>query len=60
MRAAGSATIEQDEASSDVWDMPGAAVEIGAAVQTLPLDAVSARIRALAESMDITRRAGAA
>ena len=60
MRAAGSPTIAQDEATSVVWGMPGAAVEVGAALQTLPLEAISARICALADSMDITRQVGAA
>ena len=55
MRAAGSPTIAQDEATSVVWGMPGEAVAIGAAVETLALQTVSARILALAESMDLTR-----
>ena len=38
MRDAGSHTIGQDEASSVVWGMPGAAVACGAVVETLPLD----------------------
>ncbi len=55
MREAGSPTIAQDEATSVVWGMPGEAVAIGAALETLPLQSVSARICALAESMDLTR-----
>jgi two-component system, chemotaxis family, protein-glutamate methylesterase/glutaminase len=55
MREAGSPTIAQDEATSVVWGMPGEAVAIGAAVETLALQSVSARIAALAESMDLTR-----
>lgn len=47
LRAAGWHTIAQDKATSVVWGMPGAAVEIGAAVETLPIhaigDAVAAR-----------------
>ena len=58
MREAGSPTIAQDEATSVVWGMPGEAVAINAAVQVLPLEAISARINALAHSMDITRKAG--
>ncbi len=56
MREAGCPTIAQDEASSVVWGMPGAAVEIGAAVDVLPLRQVGGRIRSLSEAMDITRR----
>ncbi|HTP38303.1 MAG TPA: chemotaxis response regulator protein-glutamate methylesterase [Steroidobacteraceae bacterium] len=59
MRDAGSPTIAQDEASSVVWGMPGAAVEAGAAGQILPLEAISARLRQLSMSMDITRQASA-
>ena len=59
MREAGSPTIAQDEATSVVWGMPGEAVAIGAAAQVLPLEAISARISALAHSMDITRVANA-
>jgi len=57
MRDAGCPTIAQDEASSVVWGMPGEAVNIGAAAEVLPLLQVARRIRALAESLDITRRA---
>jgi two-component system, chemotaxis family, protein-glutamate methylesterase/glutaminase len=55
MREAGSPTIAQDEATSVVWGMPGEAVAIGAAAETLPLGQVAARLCALAESMDLTR-----
>ncbi len=41
MRNEGCATVAQDEASSVVWGMPGAAVAIDAAVKVLPLDKVS-------------------
>jgi two-component system chemotaxis response regulator CheB len=37
LRKAGAATIVQDEASSVVWGMPGAAFTLGAAQQVLPL-----------------------
>ena len=60
MREAGSPTIAQDEATSVVWGMPGEAFAIGAAVQVLPLNAISARISVLAHSMDITRVANSA
>ncbi|HEV2285403.1 MAG TPA: chemotaxis response regulator protein-glutamate methylesterase [Steroidobacteraceae bacterium] len=55
MREAGSPTIAQDEATSVVWGMPGEAVAIGAAAETLPLGQVAGRLSALAESMDLTR-----
>jgi two-component system chemotaxis response regulator CheB len=56
MRDAGCPTIAQDEASSVVWGMPGAAVDVGAAAEVLPLGQVGGRIRSLADAMDITRR----
>jgi two-component system, chemotaxis family, protein-glutamate methylesterase/glutaminase len=55
MREAGSPTIAQDEATSVVWGMPGEAVALGAAAETLPLGQVAARLCVLAESMDVTR-----
>ena len=55
MRDAGSPTIAQDEATSVVWGMPGEAVAIGAAAETLALGQVAARLTALADSMDLTR-----
>ncbi|WP_129135805.1 chemotaxis response regulator protein-glutamate methylesterase [Luteimonas sp. YGD11-2] len=48
MREAGAATLVQDEATSVVWGMPGAAVKLGAASETVPLDAIAARLLALA------------
>jgi two-component system chemotaxis response regulator CheB len=59
MREAGCPTVAQDEATSVVWGMPGEAVAIGAAVETLPLPDIARRIRSLAESMDITRKSAA-
>lgn len=44
MREAGAHTIAQDEASSVVWGMPGAAVACGAVVETLTLDDIPAAI----------------
>jgi two-component system response regulator WspF len=38
LRAAGWHTIAQDEATSVVWGMPKAAVELGAACQVLPIE----------------------
>ncbi|MFO0872697.1 MAG: chemotaxis-specific protein-glutamate methyltransferase CheB [Phycisphaerales bacterium] len=46
LRAAGWHTIAQDRATSVVWGMPGAAVEIGAAMEVLPMDAIGAAIGA--------------
>jgi two-component system chemotaxis response regulator CheB len=44
MADTGAWTIAQDEASSVVWGMPGAAVEIGASKEVLPLDRISERV----------------
>ena len=55
MREIGAPTLAQDESTSVVWGMPGAAVEIGAAAQVLPLSDVAQRILELAASMDIVR-----
>jgi two-component system response regulator WspF len=44
LRNAGWHTIAQDQATSVVWGMPGASVEIGAAIQTLPIGEVGAAI----------------
>ena len=48
MRDAGAACIAQDEATSVVWGMPGAAHEIGAAESLHPLGAIAAKIMLLA------------
>jgi len=45
IRDAGGATIVQDEETSVVWGMPGAAVRAGAAAEVVPLSAVAGRIR---------------
>jgi two-component system chemotaxis response regulator CheB len=44
MLEAGAATIAQDEASSVVWGMPGAAFKMGAAQQVLPLHRIPAEL----------------
>ncbi len=44
LRSAGWHTIAQDEATSVVWGMPAAAVEIGGASETLPIGDVGAAI----------------
>ncbi len=46
MRAAGAHTIAQDEASSVVWGMPGAAVKAGAATEVLGVEAITEAILA--------------
>ncbi|MBU8976782.1 MULTISPECIES: chemotaxis response regulator protein-glutamate methylesterase [unclassified Lysobacter] len=46
LRKAGAATLAQDEATSVVWGMPGAAVALGAAEETVPLSRVAERLLA--------------
>lgn len=48
MRQAGAQTLVQDEASSVVWGMPGSAVKLGAAEETVPLERIAERVLALA------------
>ncbi len=48
MRQAGAPTLVQDEASSVVWGMPGSAVKLGAAEETVPLERIAERVLALA------------
>ena len=50
MRQAGAMTYAQDQASSVVFGMPGAAVDKGAAVKVIPLDRVAAEIVAIGRS----------
>jgi two-component system chemotaxis response regulator CheB len=45
IRDAGGTTVVQDEATSIVWGMPGAAVKRGAAQYVVPLDRVATEIR---------------
>ncbi|MDG2526482.1 chemotaxis response regulator protein-glutamate methylesterase [Stenotrophomonas sp. HITSZ_GD] len=47
MQQAGAATLVQDEATSVVWGMPGAAFKLGAAQETVPLERVAERLLAL-------------
>jgi two-component system, chemotaxis family, protein-glutamate methylesterase/glutaminase len=49
MRDAGAPTIAQDEATSVVWGMPGAAVKLGAVAEILPLNKVAAAVMRQAE-----------
>jgi len=44
MREAGARTLAQDQATSVVWGMPGAAVDLGAVEKIVALDRVSAEI----------------
>ena len=55
MQEAGAPTLAQDEATSVVWGMPGACVELGAADHVLPLKSISGKITELSQSMDIVR-----
>ncbi len=44
MKQAGAQNLLQDEKSSIVWGMPGAAFKLGAAEKTLPLQKIAAEI----------------
>jgi two-component system chemotaxis response regulator CheB len=48
MQELGSTTVIQDEKTSVVWGMPGAAAKIGAGDEELPLDEIAGRIIKLA------------
>jgi two-component system chemotaxis response regulator CheB len=50
MKNAGAKTIVQDEASSVVWGMPGAAFKLGCADYVVPLDDIAAKILTLVKS----------
>jgi len=50
MRKAGAGTLVQDEATSVVWGMPGAAVRMRSADTIVPLPQIAARMLALASS----------
>ncbi|MEI7796786.1 MAG: chemotaxis response regulator protein-glutamate methylesterase [Methylococcaceae bacterium] len=50
MKAAGAKTIVQDEASSVVWGMPGAAFKLGCADFVIPLEDIAAKILTLVKS----------
>ena len=51
MRHAGAYTLVQDEQSSVVWGMPGAAAKLGAANEILPLAEIPRAIAELAGSV---------
>ena len=59
MRRAGWTTIAQDRETSVVYGMPKAAVDAGAAVQVLPIDAISAAIVSALHVANATRRSSA-
>jgi two-component system chemotaxis response regulator CheB len=48
LRNAGAPTLVQDEATSVVWGMPGAAFKLGAAEEMVPLERIAERLMALA------------
>ncbi len=48
LRAAGGLVIAQDEASCEIFGMPGAAVAAGVADQVLPLDAIAGQLQRIA------------
>ena len=56
MREAGAPTIAQDEKSSVVWGMPGAAWQIGAVQSLHPLPQIAGQIVKLAAAPDALRR----
>ena len=50
MHDAGAPTVVQDEATSVVWGMPGAAVKLGAADEVLPLSGVASAVMRLVQT----------
>ena len=57
MLDAGARTLAQDEASSVVWGMPGAAVRLGGAQDILPLSRVAEHIMRLAQTVGASPQA---
>jgi two-component system chemotaxis response regulator CheB len=57
MRESGATNFVQDERTSVVWGMPGAAWELGAAEAQVPLQAIAARIVAALQSRSTGRAA---
>ena len=55
LRAAGWHTIAQDKATSVVWGMPGAAVELKAATEVLPISEIGAAIASRAARLHSPR-----
>jgi len=50
LRNAGAPTLVQDEATSVVWGMPGAAYKLGAAEEMVPLERIAERLMAMARA----------
>ena len=59
MRDAGAITVAQDERSSVVWGMPGAAVQLGAAERVVPLERVAEELLGLFAAPTAAAVAGA-
>jgi len=58
MRDCGALTIAQDESSSVVWGMPGAAVALGAVQRVLPIEQIAAGLATI-DDVGAERRAAA-
>jgi two-component system chemotaxis response regulator CheB len=50
MQQAGAGTLVQDEATSVVWGMPGAAFKLGAAQEMVPLERIAERLLTLSRT----------
>jgi two-component system chemotaxis response regulator CheB len=50
IRRAGGDTVAQDEETSEIWGMPGAAVKLGAAARVLPIGAIAPALIAAASA----------
>jgi two-component system chemotaxis response regulator CheB len=55
MRRAGALTLAQDEATSAVFGMPRAAIELGAAAHVLPISEIAAALRAHVDAVPSPR-----
>jgi two-component system chemotaxis response regulator CheB len=55
MREAGALTLAQDEASSVVWGMPGAAYQLGAVQELLPLRKIAPRLSELYHALKASK-----
>jgi len=58
MRDCGALTIAQDESSSVVWGMPGAAVALGGVQRVLPIEQIAADLATIDETEAERRAAG--